>query len=85
VSPEMMSRAMYPSLRLKGYEEVLKTKIGETYFANFFLNSFILVVLNIIGNVFSCVVVAYAFARLRAPGKNVLFVILLGTMMLPFR
>jgi len=83
-SPENMQRTMYPSLRFKAYEEVLKTKIGETYFANFFLNSFILVVLNVIGHVLSCVVVAYAFARLRAPGKNFLFVVLLGTMMLPF-
>ncbi len=83
-SPEMMQRTLYPRLRFAGYEEVLKTKIGETYFANFFLNSFLLVVLNIIGHVLSCVVVAYAFARLRAPGKNFLFVVLLGSMMLPF-
>ncbi|NPV66419.1 MAG: ABC transporter permease subunit [Anaerolineae bacterium] len=82
--PEKMQRTMYPSLRLKAYEEVLETKIGETYFANFFLNSFILVVLNVAGHVLSCVVVAYAFARLRAPGKNILFLVLLGTMMLPF-
>ncbi len=84
VPPENLERSLVPGLRTQGYEEVLATRIGETYFANFFLNSLILVILNIIGHVVSCVLVAYAFARLRAPGKNVLFIILLGTMMLPF-
>ena len=37
----------------------------------------------LVGTVASCALCAYAFALLRAPGKNVLFVILLGTMMLP--
>jgi hypothetical protein len=34
----------------------------------------VLVFLNIVEHVFSCVV-AYAFAQMRAPGKNVLFII----------
>jgi ABC-type glycerol-3-phosphate transport system permease component len=84
VSPDQLQRAMYPELRIDGYREVLQTKVGETYFMTFFRNSFALVVLNSIGHVLSCVVVAYAFARLRAPGKNFFFVILLGTMMLPY-
>lgn len=84
VSPEALTRAMYVQLRFDGYREALQTKVAETYFPTFFRNSFVLVALNVIGHVLSCVVVAYAFARLRAPGKNVLFVILLGTMMLPY-
>ena len=35
------------------------------------------------GRLISCTLVAYGFARLRAPGKNVLFTILLATLMLP--
>ena len=62
----------------------LQTKVAETRFPRFFVNSFILVALNIIGHLLSCIVTAYAFARLRAPGKNFLFIILLSTMMLPF-
>jgi ABC-type glycerol-3-phosphate transport system permease component len=84
VSPEALTRAMYVQLRFDGYREALQTKVAETYFPTFFRNSFVLVALNVVGHVLSCVVVAYAFARLRAPGKNVLFVILLGTMMLPY-
>ncbi|MCA9908806.1 MAG: ABC transporter permease subunit [Anaerolineae bacterium] len=84
VAPEAIQRAMYTQFRFDGYREALQTKVGETYFGTFFVNSFILVVLNAIGHVVSCIVVAYAFARLRAPGKNFFFVILLGTMMLPY-
>ncbi len=84
VNPAGMARAMYPQLDFSGYVEALQTKVGETYFPTFFRNSFVLVVLNTIGHVLSCVVVAYAFAKLRAPGKNFFFVLLLGTMMLPY-
>ncbi|MBN8636734.1 MAG: ABC transporter permease subunit [Anaerolineae bacterium] len=84
VNPAALSRAMYPQLDFDGYVEALQTKVGETYFPTFFRNSFVLVVLNTIGHVLSCVVVAYAFARLRAPGKSFFFVLLLGTMMLPY-
>lgn len=84
VSPDQLQRAMYPELRFDGYREALQTKVAETYFPTFFRNSFVLVLLNAIGHVLSCVVVAYAFARLRAPGKNFLFLVLLGTMMLPY-
>lgn len=84
VSPSQLSRAMYPQLSLSGYTEAMQTKVADTYFPTFFRNSFVLVLLNTIGHVLSCVVVAYAFARLRAPGKNFLFLVLLSTMMLPF-
>jgi multiple sugar transport system permease protein len=84
VSPTALQRAMHPQLSFDGYTEALQTKVAETYFPTFFRNSFVLVILNIIGHVWSCVITAYAFARLRAPGRNTLFLILLGTMMLPF-
>jgi len=46
-------------------------------------NSFYLVVLNVVGQIISCSLVAYAFARLRFPGRGALFTIMLATMMLP--
>jgi ABC-type glycerol-3-phosphate transport system permease component len=52
-------------------------------FWTFARNSVILVVLNILGQLFACSLVAYAFARLRWPGRDVIFVLLLSTMMLP--
>ena len=46
-------------------------------------NSAIIVVGVMIGTLLSCSLAAYGFARLRAPGRNVIFFILLATLMLP--
>ncbi|MCQ6267927.1 carbohydrate ABC transporter permease [Fictibacillus sp. WQ 8-8] len=46
-------------------------------------NTVIITVSTIIGTLLSCTVVAYGFARFRAKGKNVLFLVMLATMMLP--
>ncbi len=52
-------------------------------FWRFVWNSCYLVVLNVLGQLFACSLVAYAFARLRWYGRNVMFAVLLSTMMLP--
>lgn len=57
--------------------------IEDLLMGRFFLNSLILSGFAVLGQVFVSAMVAYVFARLRAPGKNVLFVILLSTLMLP--
>lgn len=49
----------------------------------FLLNSFLIVFFACVGMVASSALVAYGFARLRAPGKGIIFVILLSTMMIP--
>ena len=49
----------------------------------FFVNSFVLVSINIIGTTLSCSLAAYGFARLRFWGRDTAFVLLLATMMLP--
>jgi len=46
-------------------------------------NSIYLAVLTILGQVLSCSLAAYAFARLRWPGRDIIFGLLLATMMLP--
>ena len=53
-------------------------------FGVYFLNSTIISLLSVIGNVMACSVVAYGFARLRFRGRNFWFAIMLGTMMLPY-
>jgi len=50
--------------------------------SKWFFNSVILVVFSIIGQVFASSFVAYGFARLKGRGKNIIFMILLGTMMI---
>jgi ABC-type glycerol-3-phosphate transport system permease component len=52
-------------------------------FAKFFQNTMIIEVGVMVGKLLSCVLVAYGFARLHAPGKNFIFGILLATFMLP--
>ena len=56
-------------------------KMGS--FATYFRNTTYLTAMNVIGNVVSSVIAAYAFARLRFKGRNALFVVVLATMMLP--
>ncbi len=52
-------------------------------FGRWLLNTLAVTVPNIIGTVLSCTVVAYGFARFKAKGKNMLFILMLSTMMLP--
>ncbi len=49
----------------------------------FFRNSVFVSTVSVIGELLSSSLVAFAFARLRFPGKNGLFLVLLSTMMLP--
>lgn len=51
--------------------------------ANYMLNSFKIAILSVIGVCFSSSLAAFAFARLRFRGRNTIFGILLGTMMIP--
>ena len=49
----------------------------------YLVNSLVIVTLSIVGNLFSCSLAAYAFARLRFAGRKLFFALMLGTMMLP--
>ncbi len=53
-------------------------------FLNFFKNSVIVSGLAVLGELLSASLVAYSFARLRFPGRNALFIVVLTTMMIPF-
>ena len=54
-------------------------------FATAFFNSFYIAALVTIFTLLTCSMAAYAFARIRFPGNNVLFGIFLATMMVPFQ
>jgi multiple sugar transport system permease protein len=71
------------SLKWKNFADAMSRGFAGATFLTFFKNSLVITLLSIIGHLLSCTVVAYAFARFRAPGKNVLFVLVLATMMLP--
>ena len=56
---------------------------GKYPLARYMLNSAILVLANIIGGLISTPIIAYGFARFDFPGKHVLFLLMLSTMMVP--
>jgi multiple sugar transport system permease protein len=59
------------------------TGIPGVSFGRFFLNSTIIALGVVIANVFSCLVTAFAFARLRFPLRRLWFAIMIGTLLLP--
>jgi multiple sugar transport system permease protein len=52
-------------------------------FDRYLINTLIITFAGMFGMLLSCSLVAYGFSRFRAPGLNVLFLILLSTIMLP--
>lgn len=52
-------------------------------FGRFYLNTVIITGVSIVGIMLSSSLAAYAFGRLRWPGRNIMFVVVLATMMLP--
>jgi multiple sugar transport system permease protein len=69
--PEAMNRGSRPG-------------VGASFWV-YFRNSLVIAFFVIIGTLLSNTPVAYAFARLNFPGRDLLFVIILATMMLPFQ
>ena len=68
----------------KNYSRALEFLPPETRHGMMYLwNTVYISLMSIIGTVASASLVAYSFARLRWPGRDLVFVVLLATMMLP--
>ncbi len=59
------------------------TALSPFTFDLFVLNTWTITIINVIGQTFSCALVAYGFSRFQFRGRNALFMLLLSTMMLP--
>ena len=57
--------------------------IGGVGFGRFFLNSFVVSGLAVLGNVISCSMAAYAFARINFKWRRVWFAMAIGSILLP--
>jgi ABC-type glycerol-3-phosphate transport system permease component len=68
---------------IKFHWENYPTAMTRVPFGRYTINSLRLVVSTTFGILLSCSIVAYGFARFRARGLNLLFLVLLGTIMLP--
>ena len=67
------------TLRIENYQQVL----DGIPFGLFVLNSLKIAVLVTLGQLITCSMAGFAFARLRFPGRNVLFIVLLSSLMIP--
>ncbi|MDQ1216821.1 MULTISPECIES: carbohydrate ABC transporter permease [Microbacterium] len=56
---------------------------GPLDFGHFFGNSLIVAVVTVLGNIVFCSMVGYALAKMEFPGKKVLFVLVMVTLMVP--
>ncbi|MBQ3760738.1 MAG: carbohydrate ABC transporter permease [Clostridia bacterium] len=56
---------------------------GNTTFATFFKNSFIVTILTVIGSVLASAMAAYGFSRIRFRGRSLWFICMMITMMVP--
>ncbi len=55
----------------------------DAIFSDYFLNSVIIATITVTGQVIFSTLAAYAFARMEFPAKNLLFTLLLSTLMIP--
>jgi multiple sugar transport system permease protein len=69
------------TLRPGNYTQVLR----QAPFARWFLNTMIVTVVTVLGNLLFCSLAGYAFARIKFFGREVVFVLLLTTLMIPFQ
>ena len=77
---EVLSPGFWPSeFTLANYIEV----ITRTDFPRWFWNSLVVAVLNTASVLFFCALVGYVLARMRFPGKQVIFLAILATLMVP--
>lgn len=64
---------------IKAYKSVLES----IPFGRIYLNTIFSTVVTVIGQVLICSAAAYAFARIKFPGKNFLFILILSVLMVP--
>lgn len=84
VSRSELTKVRKISPRWENYSEALDYLPPNTYHGLLFLGNTLLLTLGTtVGTVLSSSIVAYAFARLRWPGKHIWFGVLLATMMVP--
>ena len=69
------------SLHLDGYRYVLHNAL----FPRWFLNSMIVALVVVVGNLLFGSLAGYAFARMRFRGSKVLLTLMLGTLIIPFQ
>jgi ABC-type glycerol-3-phosphate transport system permease component len=77
---EAQSTQFFPSeIHLENYVEAW----NEADFAEYFFNSVQITVISLVGQVVVSIFAAYGFARIKFPGRDLIFGVMLSTMMIP--
>jgi len=77
---ESLSIRWFPSsLHFENYLNAWR----EAQFSEYFINSVIITSITLVGQVTFSVLAAYAFARIDFPGRDLIFTVMLSTMMIP--
>jgi ABC-type glycerol-3-phosphate transport system permease component len=82
------TRVMEP--QWENYRKILRPdteakalKGADDDFPRFLLNTLLIAGMTVLGQILTCSLVAWGFARMRFTGRNTLFIVMLATMMLP--
>jgi len=79
IPPDLFPDLLFTSRMFDNYIRV----IGEFSFGRYSLNSFLVAGLSSLGQLITCSLAGFAFALMRFRGKNLIFALLLLTMMVP--
>ena len=80
---ELLDPGLIPtSPQIAAYSQVIRSEGFD--FPLYARNTLIIAVLSLVGMVFSSAIAAYGFARMKFPGRKLMFGICLATMMIPF-
>ncbi len=80
---ELVIADQTPLKHLEIHWENFPEALKQMKFNKLLVNTLLVTFLGMAGMLFSCSLVAYGFSRFRAPWLNVLFILLLSTIMLP--
>jgi multiple sugar transport system permease protein len=80
---ELVIAEQTPLRHLEIHWENYPEALRQMKFSKLLVNTLLVTFLGMAGMLFSCSLVAYGFSRFRAPWLNVLFILLLSTIMLP--
>ncbi len=81
IPPTVIPDLLFKGGMFQNYQRVL----GEFSFGKFTINSFIVAGSSAFGQVITCTLAGFAFALMKFRGKNVIFALLLATMMVPIQ
>ena len=77
---EALGTSFFPStLHFENYIEAW----NRALFSDYFINTIIITAITLAGEITFSVLAAYAFARMKFPGRDLIFTILLSTLMIP--